>query len=484
MTNPMKFIKKKVTKELLRVCFIISSIIISIVLLGPPFIRGDEDRAGWFVLLMFVFYWLVWKCVGGLYHEERMRKDVRPEIARGKRSLEQMRFRCQTLRHELLMTQIAYWESELALQKNERSVIRCLKKKVDESQISGSKHLQDVLENLEREIEVHFKDSKSDFQETLCSTRGYLQPEVSKFESLQGITYSALVRRASEFLRNNPRSVGVLANPYMYRDVVGPNSFDRDVDGLQEDDFPFFEFENNGWCVGVLKESIRETQFKSATWEILISHYSDVYLNRGWDRLPRPSHVITSSRPSVSYTYPGYQLSGSIYDDFADRCGDRDSDDKCSFDHRYNKWVTEGSRRFFNGCVGTLRLPGFHDYEIDALGRVYLTGTDTQCFADGSYSLDKAVLVWNNHLGTKKSRTRRSVITRETLLREEDVGLVYFSPEMKQEFGDTGPMDPSTPYKWIPLSGDVEQGWMVFRTEDGVEVCFHAPSVAMEMFSY
>ena len=137
MTNPMKFIKKKVTKELLRVCFIISSIIISIVLLGPPFIRGDEDRAGWFMLLMFVFYWLVWKCVGSLYHEERMRKDVRPEIARGKRSLEQMRFRCQTLRHELLMTQIAYWESELALQKNERSVIRCLKKKVDESQISG-----------------------------------------------------------------------------------------------------------------------------------------------------------------------------------------------------------------------------------------------------------------------------------------------------------------------------------------------------------
>ena len=63
-------------------------------------------------------------------------------------------------------------------------------------------------------------------------------------------------------------------------------------------------------------------------------------------------------------------------------------------------------------------------------------------------------------------------------------GVIYFSPEMKQGFSDSGPMDSSTPYKWIPLSGDVEQGWMVFRTEDGVEVCFHAPSVAMELFSY
>ena len=112
---------------------------------------------------------------------------------------------------------------------------------------------------------------------------------------------------------------------------------------------------------------------------------------------------------------------------------------------------------------------------------------DAQC---KPLRLSQAVFAWNQSstaknmtpgflqgVGTTRSRSGRSVISKETLVREGHVAWIYLKPELEQVLGQNEGTAFAVPNEWIPLLGDEDQGWVVLRTKE-FETCFHGPSVS------
>ena len=138
-------------------------------------------------------------------------------------------------------------------------------------------------------------------------------------------------------------------------------------------------------------------------------------------------------------------------------------------------------------------IPMIPGYTIDAFGQVYRSDKDAQC---KPLRLSQAVFAWNQSsaaknmtpgflqgVGTTRSRSGRSVISKETLVREGHVAWVYLTPELEQVLGQSEGTAFGIPDEWIPLSGDEDQGWVVLRTKE-FETCFHGPSAAMKIFGH